>query len=514
MPPSNTDRPDQAEPADQVTGAAQPDLPDHSPVIRHDRYRLDDFIEQHPELQSWRAYDLVLNRVVGIQIVTRAHPNFDNIHRAAHLAGGVVDRRIVRVIDVVPDTEDLFIVSEWMDGLPLDEFIHTPLDPQQAVTLTQKVAEAVCALNQTERLGPTQQERGHGRLTPQCIIVNPNGEVRLRGHLVQAALWGTVHGATLAQEDIAATGAVLEAGLTATWPAPVASQLEQTPLGDSNYALPGQLRAWLPKSIDTFVAKTRISPDQHPQTKDVRLGLLAIQQELPDDSDAALSHSSQSPSRRSQLLKRGLAVTAGVAAVGAIGVSGFALVQSGGAEPIASSASQPSRTGADAQAAAALNANAANPTAGTRDPERALPIVAAWGLDESHKKLTSTTAGAFVHDNDITTGWRTKSYRSANVGQANADGLLVDLGASQAINAINLDLIGGNTDLTIKVGSKKQLVAGKGRDFAEITSAPSDLVVRKARAIDSRFLLISFTKVPLGTDGYQGGILSLKVLGQ
>lgn len=507
MPHSPTDLPHEAD---------QPESIKHAPVVRHGRYRLDDFIEQDEYVERWRAYDHQLNRVVGIQIVSRKHSNFDAVHRAAHLAGAVVDRRVVRVIDVVPDKEDLCIVSEWVEGLPLDEFIHSPLNPQHSVSLTQSVVEAVLALGRTDfnRRG-SSEDWGHGRITPHSVIVNPNGEVRLRGHLVQAAMYGTVHGASNAAEDIDSIGAVLEACLTARWPADIKSHLEQAPKNGDEFALPGHLRAWLPKSIDQFVTRTRIGPNQHQHLNEVRLGLLSIKQELPDDEDGTLPHVINTGSDRTKWLRFGMAVAASVIAIGLLGMGAVAIFQSPDSEQTASSEESSNDTsaltGTSTQQAASAGAQGASPSTGR---ERELPIVAAWGFSEKPKRLASTKAGSFVHDDDITTGWRTKSYANANLGSSTTEGLLLDLGSTQSISAFNFDLIGSDSDLVISTGTKDQLLAGKGARFSEVEQAPSDLVVRKARPAEARFVSIVFTKLPLGVDGYQGGVLSVKVLGQ
>lgn len=488
-----------------------------APVIRHDRYRLDDRISQDSNRESWRAYDLVLNRIVGIQIISREHPNFDDIHRAAHQAGAVVDRRIVRVIDVVPDKTDLCIVSEWMTGLPLDEFIHTPLSPQHAVTLTQRVVEAISVLGRADfdRRKAGDEALGHGRITPRSIIVSPSGEVRLRGHLVQAATWGKVHGASTAQEDIASVGAVLQACLTATWPAAIHSRLETTAKNGDDYSMPSQLRAWLPESVDKFVMRTRIGPYQHLHINDVRLGLLALKQEIPESEDDSFAHADEGASRPQQWLRVGMSVAASVVAVAVLGLGAMAAFQSDGSEPLAegSSASETGDGGDKAQLFQAPE-KAGAAVSSTRDLERTLAIVAAWGMNEKPQLLRSSKAGARVHDNDITTGWRTKAYSESRLGKSHTEGLLIDLGSTQRISAFGLNLIGSNSDFVIRTGNQDQLMRGGGKVFAKVKGAPSSLTSRKARPVESRYALVRFTKLPLGTKGYQGGILSLKVHGK
>lgn len=490
----------------------QPNNTEHVPIVRHGRYRLDDHIKQDKYEERWRAYDQLLNRVVGIQVVSRQHPNFDAIHRAAHRAGAVVDRRIVRVIDVVPDKDDLCIVSEWVVGLPLDEFIHSPLNPQHAASLTQSVTEALISLGRTDfdRRG-SAQEWGHGRITPQSIIVNPDGEVRLRGHLVQAAMYGTIHDASFSEEDIEAVGAVLEACLTARWPADVDSHLERAPKQGTKYAMPGQLRAWLPDSVDQFVKRTRIGPNQHQHLNDVRLGLLAIKQELPADDDGTLPPNPDD-NKRSTLVRLGMGTAAGVVAVGLLWMGAVAVLQSPETESVASSevnGTDLPPDGSTTQKFANIDNQGSNGSL-----ERQLPIVAAWGISEKPKRLSSSKSGSLVHDNDITTGWRTKSYSRSDVGDTTADALLIDLGSTQSISAFDFNLIGSDSDVIIATGTKKQLLTGTGTIFSEIEHAPHELIVRKARPVDTRYASITFTRLPLGADGYQGGVLSVKVLGQ
>ncbi|MGY1615885.1 hypothetical protein ACI797_04015 [Geodermatophilus sp. SYSU D00691] len=178
-----TGLPDRYRPLDQVG----PDEPTPTGVIR-----------------TYRAKDRVLNRDVAIRVHTPGGPAAHAWIARALTAGGLATPALAMVYDAAEGNGDAaaadsaaYVVNEWIDGETLAERLtRGPLQQREARTVVRRLAEGVA---EAHRVGLAV-----GGLTPEHVVLRPNGLVGLRG--VPAAS-GTVQG------DITALGALLEACL-------------------------------------------------------------------------------------------------------------------------------------------------------------------------------------------------------------------------------------------------------------------------------------------------------------
>lgn len=156
-------------------------------------------------ITSWRAKDRVLNRDVAIRVHTPGGPAAHSWIARALTAGGLATPALAMVYDASEGTPDpngeggnAYVVNEWIDGETLAERLgRGPLPDREARTVLRRLADGVA---EAHRVGLAV-----GGLTPQNVVLRPNGLVGLRG--VPAAD-GTVDG------DITALGALLEFALT------------------------------------------------------------------------------------------------------------------------------------------------------------------------------------------------------------------------------------------------------------------------------------------------------------
>jgi|tagenome__1003787_1003787.scaffolds.fasta_scaffold20919489_2 hypothetical protein len=184
MTSTTTGLPDRYRPLDQVG----PDEPTPTGVIR-----------------TWRAKDRVLNRDVAIRVHTPAGPAAHEWITRALTAGGLATPALAMVYDASEGVGDpqapggaAYVVNEWIDGETLAERLQRgPLPDREIRTVLRRLAEGVA---EAHRVGLAV-----GGLTPENVVLRPNGLVGLRG--VPAAS-GTVDG------DIAALGSLLETCLS------------------------------------------------------------------------------------------------------------------------------------------------------------------------------------------------------------------------------------------------------------------------------------------------------------
>lgn len=224
---------------------------DRTSPQRIGRFVLEDQILGAPDNRLWRAHDELLNRTVAVRLIAADDPLREDLQVAACAAARVVDRYVVQVLDVLDHEGTLVIVTEWVDGIPLEQLLDEPLSPQESVTITRRVAQAISHIHAA---GVT-----HGRLRPACVMIDQEGAVRLRGHMIDARIYGVEPGTDPAAADIAGIGALLLACLTGRWAGDTPTSLPPVPVFDGHWATPNQLRADLPKRLDTFVTRAMAS---------------------------------------------------------------------------------------------------------------------------------------------------------------------------------------------------------------------------------------------------------------
>ncbi|MFZ0160608.1 MAG: hypothetical protein WAL50_16390, partial [Kineosporiaceae bacterium] len=109
------------------------------------RYRLEDRLQAGPDGSLWRAVDETLERQVSVRVVRRGHPFAADVIDAARRAALVDDPRLARVLDVGESKGTTYVVTEYVQGRLLEDFLrHGPLP---AETVRRIVGEAAQALD-------------------------------------------------------------------------------------------------------------------------------------------------------------------------------------------------------------------------------------------------------------------------------------------------------------------------------------------------------------------------------
>ncbi|RFU21014.1 hypothetical protein [Geodermatophilus marinus] len=157
-------------------------------------------------IHAWRARDRVLNRDVAIRVHTPGgHAAREWITRAL-TAGGLATPTLAMVYDAAEGHDGpggaAYVVNEWIEGRTLaDRLADGPMPEAEARTVLRRLAEGVA---EAHRVGLAV-----GGLTPEAVVLRPNGLVGLRA---VPAVTGTMQG------DIAALGELVEHCLTAGAP--------------------------------------------------------------------------------------------------------------------------------------------------------------------------------------------------------------------------------------------------------------------------------------------------------
>jgi len=219
------------------------------------RYALRRRLSQAPDLERWSAHDTTLEREVALTIIDSDHPRRAGVLDAARRAAGVEDARLIRILDVGTQDGNSFIVEEATAGSrSMDEILSRgPLPAEEARRIAGETARGLTAAGQ----------RGlhHLRLTPHCVMITPDGAVRVSGLAVAAAIDGPDEQepdpALASRLDAVCIVALAYAALTGRWP--LAGQVlgvEPAPRVLDGVAAPSEIVSGVPDDLDLLCRLT------------------------------------------------------------------------------------------------------------------------------------------------------------------------------------------------------------------------------------------------------------------
>ncbi len=488
------------------------------------RFRLDDLVVGDADNGLWRAWDERLARKVSLRIIPQTDPVCAAVREAASQAARVDSRRIAKVLDVIDIDDALVVVAEWIDGISLEQALHSPVSVASAIAITREVLDA---LQDIAAAGAH-----HGRLRPATVMLTSEREIRLRGHCIDAALFGVSPGEDSASADVYGVGAVLTALLTATWPAgQPQTTLRDTPVVGHHLARPSQLRADLSAELDTFVIRS-LAAGGLPQTVPTRFAftdLFAQRNALTTTSDAVgagpLGNPIQKavgevlgarpvqpapiyvPEPRPKNRARTLAlVAAATSSVLALGVGVALWLDDPSDQTAANIAYATSGTDSESSAQPAARPN-------TAPIEEVLPIKQVYAYSAATGSYTPSKSAKLSVDDDLASVWTTDPQDHSDVDEGSRQGIVVDLGWERDIRVVDLGLLGNNSNIEIRASNKLSKRASDLTLVQSLKGAPNRLSVRQARPVSARYVMVLFTKLPTHGNAYEGGISNLAVRG-
>ncbi len=457
------------------------------------RYVLNDLVADNGGSQFWRGTDPVLDRPVGIRLISIEHPRLAEITAAALAAAGVHDHRIVRVLDVIETSAKLAVISEWVEGRPWSELLRESDQSHEAAVVAYEVGRALQAAH--------LQGVEHGRLRPSSVIITENGQVRVRGLGVDCALYGVDPGTDPVAADLHGVGALLFVGLTRHWPS--ISQEHETidnlpivgPAG-GRLPTPAEVASGVPAPLSRLASRCFVAdavPKHVQPFMHLDQAVVALSQQV-DNPEARLAPAPEPRRSKSDrfLVRLAIGVVACLAVVTAIAV----------AWP---TTNQPYRPLAGSTVASPTS----SPEAPTLSP---VSIAEARDYDpdgSDHAENPELVPLAF--DGNLETAWRTVNYRTAMMSPKTGTGLMLDLGLTRTISTVELNLLGSGTDFTVLVSSQPDPTTFA--EFAGAIAAPADMTVRAPIPVQARYVLIWLTSLPFQDGTYVGGVREVRVLG-
>lgn len=220
-----------------------------------ERYRLDDLLAENGSGRFWRAHDLVLHRPVSLHVLAADDERAEAVLEAARRAGPVINRRLLRVLDAEVSDGRCYVVNEWGQGDSLDILLarEGPLPPRRAAWLVSEVADSMAEAHAAGL--------AHGRLTPENVLLDQHGQIRIIGFGVDAALRGLPPGRT-SVDEIDLVG-LLYCSLTGAWAGVSESAVPAAREVHGEVLRPRRVRAGIPRMLDTLCDEV-LNPHQAP----------------------------------------------------------------------------------------------------------------------------------------------------------------------------------------------------------------------------------------------------------
>ena len=221
-------------------------MPEHTRPgdVLADRYRLTDLLTESGGGRFWRAFDSVLQRDVAVHIIACDDERAPLLREAARTSATVLDRRMLRVLDIDEAADRCFVVNEWGSGTSLDILLADgePLSPTVAAWIVAEVADSLALAHEAGV--------AHGRLVPENVLIDTDGAVRIIGFAVDAALHG-LHQGRITTDVVDLVG-LLYAALTGRWAGVSRSVVTAAPAQHGHVLRPRQVRAGIPRTLDAL----------------------------------------------------------------------------------------------------------------------------------------------------------------------------------------------------------------------------------------------------------------------
>jgi hypothetical protein len=438
----------------------------------------------------FHGLDSTLGRDVGVLLLDPGHPRTEAVLAAARAASSLPEEGFLRVLDAAKDDGRAYVVTQWARGTDLEDLLASgPLDVDDAVSLCQAVATALAVAHSVGL--------AHLHLGPRSVLRTEDGGVRIVGVAVDSAMRGTALSDPAAADrvDTRAVGSLLYRLLT--------GQQVSAQFGVSA----ARRRPNLDPAVDAVVMRSLgadIGPGRPPL--DTCADLAEALADLAPAQEPTSNVLTQEP--RPPVGPRLSAGVLAAIAVVAVGLIGWLLLTWGWPQAQTSPDPEPAPTSADSAESPTADPDgeslAGSPIAGGG----VIAIVSAEDLDPEGNGAENPGQAALAIDGDLTTSWRTVSYRGEDFGGLKSGvGLLLDLGGVQQVASVSLDIGIGPTDVELRASEQRGATADAYTTVATAESAAGTTDLVPQRPAEARYLLVWLTRLPVeAADRNRGAI--------
>ncbi len=477
------------------------------------RYELHERIEtsttRSSRLTSWRAYDTTLRRQVRLDVHRPGGEAARRFLTTAYAAGAVTHPALARVLDVVDEGQQAYVVSAWIDGTPLTRLLsESPFEPDQAASIVGQLTDGVIAAHQA---GTTV-----GVLRPDHLLLTPSGTVTL----VRVPRPGPTP-----TDDVRGLGALLYAALTSRWPLDTGGAgLPPAPTTSGRLCTPRQLRAGIPADLSNLTMRA-LYPDQPGGISSATTFADAIRARTGPPPDLLPFRGAGEPpepddrperTRRSStrlvvplacLLVFGLMAWLVVSVVTGNGNHGSKPAAAGQSPKTSASATHPSRSSTSGHKAPAHEVSA--PTAIKAASVNSFNPYNQPPGDDNASKV------GLASDGNPATAWETDPYsRSPKFGNLKpGSGLIFDMGSAVTIRQIRISTPTPGISLQVLAADSPSEAQNSMTVVGSESHTGSSMTVSSASKTPHRYWVVWLTELaPTSSGQYQGGISEVRFL--
>lgn len=437
------------------------------------RYRLDECLAEYPRTHRtlWRGTDEVLNRQVAIELRVPGGTGAGDFLTGAMSVSRIVHPAVIGVYDAVDEGERAYVVREWVRGSSLASRVRdAPMAPDRAAAVARAAAEGVAALHAAGMV--------HGNLNPNSVIVDPDDDgVTLTD--LRPAEDGS------ARADVRAVGALLYASLTGRWPTEVPSTQPGLPdavRADGRVCSPRQIRAGIPAYLDALTIDLLDPGLPPPSAEDLATELRRF--DVDDPAIGLLDAIPVEEADERPRWTRYVVPAVGVAVVALLGWVAITTGFSSGRVGQYPSTQDPTRQNSSG-------------------PPRTFPVAGVQILDPGGDGTELDDAG-LAADGDQATAWKTDVYTRPNFGNLPGKvgmGVRVDLGASEPVRRVSVDLGSAGSTLELRVGNGSADPSAY-RTVATQENAGQVQTFEVPAGVTGRYWLLWITSLPPENGGY------------
>lgn len=507
------------------------------------RFRLEEPLDPGGTGQ-WRATDLTLKRPVVCQFFPVEDERSPLLLAAAKRAAQVTDSRFVRILDFSEYGPDQYVIREFAPGLTLAELLADgPLTGIEAAWLVREVADAFASVH--------SQDSYHQRLDPEAVMMTDTGNVKILGFQIDEALLpGRTPGGVRVGEhtDVFDLGRLLYASLTGRWPGGPAHGLPEAPTRGAMWLSPRDVRPEVPAALDRITQQVLggVSPLMANTTGRPAITsaseLVAALSTVVGVTDA--SYRLEQRVRRHQGESALESTTVQEAVPAQVAPAPPTLFGPVVDEPMRVVPRQSPRRGwilallvvvALAVVIGLIGVfinsarNADGPIFGERTPSPAQTVAAGpWDVVGATSFDPSADGGndeespqnvALAYDGDPETAWRTLQYRGDPElgGLKPGVGLVLDLGEARSVGTVTADVFGQGSTLEVRVPNDPAAAAppmgtaDSWRVVSTATDAGGTVELAADPAVETRYVLLYFTRLAPDGGDYRGGITEVTV---
>lgn len=522
------------------------------------RYRLDEILVRRAEIQTWRAFDVLLARPVLVHLLAADRPN-ETLLTAAKKAAVATDFRVLPVLDAMIPTESEvldadwhgpYIVCEYAPGQSLENLLAGgPLSTLEAAWLVREVADALAGLH----------ARGlyHQRLSPDTVVITVTGNVKIVGFLLEAEMdrgHETIRDPQAA--DVQALGHLLYATLVSRWPGGPDHGMAAAPTdADGRPRTAREVLASVPPSLDQIcdrilnpAPRDRVTPLRTAADVSAALSRVLgtadatpdlehrVQPSTPAEAAETLVHevppayAATAPIQTTLIQTTSIhAVPTPTAPIQTAPIQTAPIVSGPTAAPLVDHPKRSLRwrralvplaliavVGSLTAVGLRLNpwteSSGDSATASAAVPSTQWPVVATQDFDPEGNGEEHPQQVSLAWDGNPETSWRTMNYKEAEIGNKTGVGLIFDLGETRQVSRVELELDGNGTSLDVRVPTAAAdttpplVSANLWRPVGAVNLTPAATSIGLDQPVQTRYVLIYLTELPAAGAEFTGGI--------